>query len=104
MKITPPNATMINQAYSNPSPAADNPQASRRNTETAKPTAPAMDSVSLSVSTKDLQTVRNAMDNTPESRADLIERLKSQIQEGTYTVNAEKIAEKMMTGVIDQTL
>lgn len=52
--------------------------------------------VELSNNVKDLQYIKKAVDELPDVREDKVLDLKKQIQEGTYNVNGEKIAEKML--------
>ncbi len=92
MKITNPSANIVNQAYTAPAQKNQN-QISDKNKNVKQNT---VDSVSLSTGTKDLQKVFHAMHTEPnDNRADKVEELKTQVDQGRYTVNAEKVAEKM---------
>lgn len=57
---------------------------------------PQGEKVELSSNVKDLQYIKKAVDELPDVREDKVLDLKKQIQEGTYNVNGEKIAEKML--------
>ena len=92
MKITNPNANIINQAYAipvhkNQNSLPDKEKTAGQNTG---------DSVSLSSNTRELQKVFTAMQTEPKDRSAKIAELKTEVSQGQYTVNAEKIAEKMV--------
>jgi negative regulator of flagellin synthesis FlgM len=57
---------------------------------------PPGEKVELSSDVKDLQYIKKAVDELPDVREDKVLDLKKQIQEGTYNVNGEKIAQKML--------
>jgi negative regulator of flagellin synthesis FlgM len=52
--------------------------------------------VNLSSRAKDIQQVRQILDQTPDLREDKVLDLKRQIDNGSYVVNAEKVAEKIV--------
>lgn len=97
MKVT--NATgnyeqqsYVKEATDNKKP--DNPesqQADRASSEARK-----SDTVSLSSASKELQLAKKAAASAPEERSDRVEEIKQAIDEGTYEVDAEKIAEKII--------
>ncbi len=92
MKITNPNANIVNQAYTMPTQRNQNQVSGK---EKAVRQQNNIDSVSLSSGTKDLQKVFTAMDTEPDKRADRVAELKAEVDQGTYTVDAEKVAGKM---------
>lgn len=53
--------------------------------------------VDLSSRAKDIQQVRQILEDIPDVREDKVAELKRQIDNGTYQVNADKIAEKMVS-------
>lgn len=57
--------------------------------------AAAGEKVSLSSKAKDIQQIRQILDDIPDVREDRVRELKARIESGTYTVHPEKIAEKM---------
>ncbi len=57
---------------------------------------PQGETVELSSNVKDLQYIKKAVDELPDVREDKVLDLKKQINEGTYNVNGEKLAEKML--------
>jgi flagellar biosynthesis anti-sigma factor FlgM len=54
------------------------------------------DWVTLSHTFNNLQLARTVVDNTPEIRSEMVERLRLEITSGDYKVDPEKIAEKMV--------
>jgi negative regulator of flagellin synthesis FlgM len=52
--------------------------------------------VNLSTTAKDVQALQNAISNLPDVREDKVQALRDQIEKGTYKVDAEKVAEKMV--------
>ncbi len=52
--------------------------------------------VNLSTTAKDVQTLSNAISKLPDVREERVQALKDQIEKGTYKVDAEKTAEKMV--------
>lgn len=53
------------------------------------------DNFNVSDEARDFQTVLKAVSSTPEIREDKVNAIKKQIDNGTYNVSAEDIAEKM---------
>ena len=60
--------------------------------EKASPT----EKVKLSHRARDIQKIREIVEATPEIRTDKVGQLKREIETGTYSVNAEKVAERML--------
>lgn len=52
--------------------------------------------VNLSTTAKEVQKIKSAIDELPDVREEKILDLKNRIEQGTYQVDAEKIAEKMV--------
>ena len=52
--------------------------------------------VTLSSAARDIQQAEKAIKELPDVREEKVQELKDQIETGTYDVNGEKIAEKMM--------
>ena len=59
-------------------------------------TAVKADTVVLSDAAKRVQEARRQLDDIPDVREDKVSQLRSQIQNGTYEINADKIAGKMI--------
>lgn len=62
---------------------------------TAHPATPAAQ-VELSSQAQALASARAAVDAAPDTRDDLVARLKSQIESGTYQVSSKDIADQML--------
>jgi len=52
--------------------------------------------VNLSAEGKDIQQARKVIDNLPDVRTEKVEDLRNKIEQGTYHVSGDKIAEKMI--------
>ena len=52
--------------------------------------------VDLSTKAKDIQQARNALNSAPDVREAKVKEIKTQVDNGTYNVNAGKIADKMV--------
>jgi negative regulator of flagellin synthesis FlgM len=55
------------------------------------------ENVELSNNVKDYSQIKKVLENVPDVREDKVQQLKKQINEGTYNVSGEKIAEKMVS-------
>ncbi len=51
--------------------------------------------VNLSAAARDIQQLRNVISGLPDIREDKVQELKSRIEQGSYGVSGEKIAEKI---------
>lgn len=58
---------------------------------------PPKDTVELSNDAAAIETARQVIAGLPETRAEKVEELRRQVQDGTYQVSPEGIAEKMLT-------
>jgi negative regulator of flagellin synthesis FlgM len=54
------------------------------------------DTVVISDAAKRIQEIRNQLDEIPDVRDDKVAELKNQIENGTYEINADKIAETII--------
>ena len=59
-------------------------------------TAKKADTVVISDAAKRVQEARKQLDDIPDVREEKVSRLRNQIQNGTYEINADKIAGKMI--------
>lgn len=98
MKISNSTTNYINQAYSHLKPNAGAPAASRLEKTHSEA---AGDSINLSERTKELQKIEKALEIEPGARKEMVARLKESIQQGQYTVDAEKIASKMAGSLLN---
>ena len=53
--------------------------------------------VNLSTKARDIQQLQNAVNRLPDVREEKVRDLKDQVDKGTYAVNGQKIAEKMVS-------
>jgi len=53
--------------------------------------------VNLSTKARDIQQLREAVNQLPDVREDKVRALKDQVDRGAYDVNGQKIAEKMVS-------
>ena len=70
-----------------------------KNNETDKQigvTPMTIERVDLSSKAKNIQQIKQILDQTPDVREEKIMDLKCRIENGSYAVNSEKIAEKMV--------
>jgi flagellar biosynthesis anti-sigma factor FlgM len=93
MKINSTTSSMVNQAYT--SQTAGNSQAAKPAPE-KKAEQAAVDSVTLSDGSKDLNLVKTSLENEPESRTELVQTLRESIARGTYRVDPEGIADRIL--------
>lgn len=56
------------------------------------------DRIMLSQQAAEVQAAHETLAQTPEVRAELVAKFKAQIEAGTYQVNADKIAERLLGG------
>lgn len=54
------------------------------------------DKLQISAFGRDIQSVKTAVDETPDIREDVTAPIKARIQNGTYEVSAESFAEKLL--------
>lgn len=54
------------------------------------------DKLALSQQATEVQAAHEALAAVPETRAELVNRLKAEVQTGTYQVDAERIAERLV--------
>jgi negative regulator of flagellin synthesis FlgM len=73
-------------------------------TKKSAPQSSGVDKVDLSTKAreKDVEKVRKILDKVPDVREEKVVALKGAIEEGTYKVNGEKIAQKMIKESIDE--
>jgi negative regulator of flagellin synthesis FlgM len=55
------------------------------------------DRISISSQTQDINLAKGVIDNLPEVRDDVVQEIKKSVDNGTYQVNLDKLAEKMLT-------
>lgn len=61
------------------------------------------DRLEFSVSSRELERLRQKVYEAPEIRSERVAEIKRQLEAGTYNIKAEKVAEAMITGgLIDE--
>lgn len=58
------------------------------------------DSVEISKIGRDYQTVKAALEKTPDIREDLVADIKGKMDAGTYKIDMDALAEKLLAGYI----
>ena len=93
MKIDSERSPVNLEAYIKSSQESESvSQSPRKEQGGASPT----ESVKLSHTAKEIQKIREIVEATPEIRTDKVGQLKREIETGSYSVNADKIAERML--------
>ena len=64
--------------------------------QAAKKTGDVRDTVSFSSIGKDIQVAKQAVNNAPDVREDVVAKLKAAIKNGTYDVSGEAFADKLL--------
>ncbi len=84
----------------------DLPQQNQRSPKTGEENStPSNDRIELSVRGREIQHLDSLISSTPDIREAKVEQVRSAIENGTYNVKAEKIADKILGGnLIDQVL
>jgi negative regulator of flagellin synthesis FlgM len=54
------------------------------------------ETVDLSTKAKDIQQAKNALNSLPDIREEKVQEIKTQVDKGTYNVDAGKVADKMV--------
>jgi negative regulator of flagellin synthesis FlgM len=93
MEITPKDNTINIDAYVN---NINEKQKAENTADKPDTSAARTDTVNISDAAKEIQEVRKQLDDIPEVRTEKVEQLKNQIENGTYEIKSEEIAEKML--------
>ena len=93
MEITPKDSVNID-AYVNQVQEKDKADAASEQPEKQQAKA---DTVVLSDTAKAVQEAKTQLESIPDVREDKVAELKEQVENGTYKVDSEKLAEKMIT-------
>jgi negative regulator of flagellin synthesis FlgM len=88
---------MVNQVYSS---------STTKKSTTAGSTGYAsfMDQISLSTAGKDMQVAKNALAKTPDVREDKVNDIKSQLESGSYNVDPEAFASKLLSAFAEKAI
>lgn len=96
MKIQEMPISYNRQAFADHAAETDRQHRLRQKPDTAKGSAPASLTVTLSNTSKNLLTARSAALQAPDERPDKIAALRETIENGSYRIDPDKIAEKMI--------
>ncbi len=99
MKISGYSQNYINQNYAKP--ASNERPVDHGDVKKENRKSPESDSISLSQTTRDRQTIDGNMDKVQPNREEQVQALKAQVEAGQYNVNADKVAEKMVGFYMD---
>ena len=58
--------------------------------------------IAISSKAKDIQKATEAVNTAPDIRIEKVDRIKSQIADGSYRVSSEKLAEKVLENIITE--
>lgn len=101
MKITETNVNYGRQAYVQGAENTTSPD-NAKTAQMAEPKKAPEDKVSLSANAKDLQVAKEAMALSPDVRTDKVYEVQSAIQSGSYKIDAQQVADKIIGFSIDQ--
>lgn len=96
MKITnpsgkyPSSASAVNRPQKNLKPIQESDQPVGEQNELT---------VSLSKTSRAIQIARKALSETPDMRTDKVEKIKQALSEGSYKIDAERTAQKIVDGL-----
>ena len=96
MEITPKDSVNI-EAYVNQVQEKEKVDAAAEQKDQQQAKA---DTVALSGAAKDIQEAQRQLEAIPDVREDKVAQLKEQIENGTYEMDEEKIAGKMITDAL----
>jgi len=97
MKVSDLNNKVQLDAYLNQTQTVQNQQ---QNNVQASTQSNQSDKVELSAGSRLLQGVKSAMETQEPDRAERIQALKQQVEQGTYGVNFVQVANSMMTDLL----
>lgn len=101
MKINESDVNYGRQAYVQGLESPNAPESNSAKAAAPKQTAPE-DKVSLSGNARDLQVAQEGISLAPDVRTDRVQEVQSAVQQGTYKVDAQQVAEKIIGFSIDQ--
>ncbi len=101
MKISENSVNIGQQAYAKEIEATK-PAEINKNEETSGEVKAVGDTVSLSKSARDIQIAKDAVEVVPEIREETVQDLKKEVDSGSYEINSNQIAEKMVGANIDE--
>ncbi len=103
MKISNSTTNLVNQAYAN-NVAHQNAANANAKLEKGKEINPSANSANVDFSdrTKDLQKISQALENEPVAMSEKVNKIKQEINENRYNLDADKVADKMVGSLLDK--
>ena len=103
MKISENSVNLGQQAYAKEIEATKPPEVNVNKEENSVGAVKkAGDTVSLSQDARDIQLAKDAVEAAPEVREEVVQDLKKEVDNGTYKINSNDIADKMVGSNIDE--
>jgi negative regulator of flagellin synthesis FlgM len=96
MEIVPKNQVSVIDAYMNQVQIKQKPEEDAE--KAARQQGVKADTVIISEGAKRVQEAQSQLRSIPDVRADKVAEIKRQIEDGTYEIKADAIAEKMIRG------
>lgn len=96
MKVTDANVNFVRQAYGREADKLSEKKPASGKTDAA--VAAPKDKVSLSGSSRDINLAIEAAEASPDERTEKVQRLKDEVANGSYRVDAQGIAGKLVGG------
>lgn len=100
MNVTDANVNLVRQAYVREADKIPEkkPASGKADAVVAAP----KDKVSLSGSSRDINLAIEAAEAAPDERAEMVKRLKDEVASGSYRVDADEIAGKLVRGGVNE--
>ncbi len=102
MKISDNNVNPGQQAYVRELESAKPADVTTDETQKVEQKTAVEDKVSLSANARDINIAKNAVQAAPEIREEAVQDIKKQVDAGTYEIDSEKIADKIVGSNIDE--
>lgn len=96
MVIDPNNIGSANAANAKSRPASTERAGTEPKTLNAAPSKKAGDTVSLSPEAQSITKIETAIANSPDVDSDKVSAVRSALQSGQYTINADAIADRLL--------
>lgn len=81
---------------------ADNKGGNVSEKKKSTPQAQSAGNVSLSSRAKDIAKINEIVKSSPDIRTEKVEKLKNEIEKGTYSVDAKDVAEKILKEILSE--
>lgn len=102
MKISENSINLGQQAYAREIEATKPPEIQPEEAPRTETRGAAEDTVSLSDNARELQVALSAVEEAPEVREETVQDLRNEVESGTYQVNPEDVADRIVGSNIDE--